>query len=303
VATAFLEGVEMASKFMMTASGQFEAEMGEQGNEKSGKAINERQRQADRATYHFVDNQALAIRRQGQIILEWVPEIYDTKRILKIIGEDGEETHVQVDPMAEEAHQKTEEAAIAIFNPNVGRYEVVSDVGPDYATQRQEAFQAIVQILTQAPQLIDKIGDLLFKVADFPLADEIAERMKPGLPPEAQKAIGALQEQLQKQNKLLGETMQALSEERLKVKDKAGDVDVKVYDAETRRLSALKEALGLDPEVLKALIREAMMVAMKDTLTGVTRADAPDLSADLPGDTGFSPLREPSVDPGASLTQ
>ena len=161
---------------MMSASGQYQAEMGKPGNEKSGRAINERQRQSDRATYHFVDNQALAIRRQGQIVLEWIPVMYDTKRVVKILGEDGEELHIQVDPNADAAHQPMPNGGdvAGIFNPNVGRYEVVSDVGPDYATQRQEAFNAIVQILTQAPELINKIGDLLFKVADFPLAAEIA---------------------------------------------------------------------------------------------------------------------------------
>src|SRR6202000_354005 len=106
---AFVEGVHAARALMMSASGQYEAELGQPGNEKSGKAINERQRQSDRATYHFTDNQALAIRRQGEIIKEWIPVIYDTKRVLRIIGEDGTEGHVQIDPEAAAAHQKAAE--------------------------------------------------------------------------------------------------------------------------------------------------------------------------------------------------
>ena len=311
-APAFIEGAKMANAFMMAASGQHEAEMGEPGNEKSGKAINARQRQADRATYHFVDNQALAIRRQGQIILEWAPVIYDTKRVLKIIGEDGDETHVQVDPDAEAAHKKAAQGAAAIFNPAVGRYEVVSDVGPDYATQRQEAFNAIVQILTQAPELINKIGDLLFKVADFPLADEIAERLKPGMAPEAQKAIEALQVQLQKQNKLLAEAMQALTEERLKVKAKDASAVVEEFNADTQRAKMLLDAATkVDPalamEMIKAMERATIGQALQDNLGPVRLSAAPDLSiaatgGSLPGASGVAPPPQ-GLTPAPSIQQ
>jgi len=298
-APAYLEGVTMARQFMLSASGQYEAELGAPGNERSGKAINERQRQGDRATYHFIDNQALAIRRQGEIIKEWIPVIYDTPRVLRIIGEDGTESHVQIDPEAMVAHQRTADGAAAILNPAVGRYEVVSDVGPDYATQRQEAFNAIVQILTQAPQLIDRIGDLLFKVADFPLADQIAERLKPGLPPEAQQAITGLQKQLQNQNRLLGEAMQALSEERLKAKDYDTENTVKAFDADTRRLSAMQKMLPMDAQELQKLIHETMRQALQDNLgpvignlvQGVQR-DADPASGDGSGEL---PIRVPDV--------
>lgn len=301
-APAYIDGAKMAREFMMASSGQYEADMGRQGNERSGKAINERQRQSDRATYHFTDNQALAIRRQAQIVAEWVPVIYDTKRAIKIVGEDGEESHVQVDPDAEQAHAV--DGATRIFNPNIGTYEVAPDVGPDYATQRQEAFNAIIQILTQAPDLINKIGDLLFKVADFPLADEIAERLKPGVSPEA----AALQAQLQKAEasgvnlqKLLAEAMQALTEERLKVKAKDADDTVKAFDADTRRLAALGKMLPLDQEELKALIHETMRQALQDNLgpivgqlTGAVGTDTS--AAGPPGATGGQPLAIP--DPG-----
>lgn len=302
--TAFTQGAEMANNFMMAASGQYQADLGASGNEKSGKAINERQRQSDRATYHFVDYQALAIRRQGQIVLEWAPVIYDTKRVLRIIGEDGSENPIQVDPDSSEAHEI--KAAQTIFNPNVGRYEVVSDVGPDYATQRQEAYNAIVQVLTQAPQLIDKIGDLLFKVAEFPLADEIAERLKPGMAPEAQKAISGLQVQLQKQNKLLGETMQALTEERLKVKAKDANADIDSYKADTDRLKALQPMLGDDPMGVRVLVHQLVREALANPLNGVVAASAPDLTSDatggdVPGNSAQLPLQQRTPNPAQSL--
>src|SRR6185312_13574574 len=299
-APVYLDGVALARQFMLSASGQYEAEMGAPGNEKSGRAINERQRQGDRATYHFIDNQAIAIRRQGQIVQEWVREIYDTPRVIKTMGEDRSEVHLQIDPDADKAYQAAEEGAAAIFNPNLGKFDVVPDVGPDYATQRQEAFNAIVQIITRAPALIEKIGDLLFKVADFPLADEIAERLKPGMPTAAQAAIDELQKQLRASNTRLGEAMQALTEERLKVKAKDSDAVIDAFDADTRRLSALKDFLAIDPEALRQLVREEMAQAAQDNLGPAVMGAAQGLDQELageppPGASGALPIRVPDV--------
>lgn len=302
-APVFIEGAQAAERDMMIASGQYEAELGAPSNEVSGKAINERQRQGDRATYHFIDNQAIAIRREGQIILELIPEIYDTPRVKRILGEDGEESQVHIDPGAPQAQMAMQrgDQITRVLNPRIGRYEVVSDVGPDYATQRQEAFNAIVQVITQAPQLLGVIGDLLFKVADFPLADEIAERLKPGLQPEAQQAIQQLQVQLAKANHTLGETMQALTEERLK--NKAGDAKnaVAAFDADTRRLAVFgQSAPMMDPEAWTAAIREAVRQAMQDNLGPVSLRLKDNVTVDTspngpPGATGQLPVHVPNV--------
>lgn len=300
-APAYLEGVQLARQFMMTASGQYEATLGQPGNERSGKAINERQRAADRATYHFVDNQALAIRRQGVIIKEWIPVIYDTARVAKIINSKDEEEEIQIDPNAEVAHHEKMigDAIQRIFNPRIGSYEVVSDVGPDYATQRQDAFNAIVQILTQAPELINKIGDLLFKVADFPMADLIAERLKPGMAPDAQAAIAQLQTELAKQNKHLGEAMQALAEERIKAKNDENEAVVKAFDADTKRLTAIKDFIPLDPEALRALVAETVAQALQDNLGRVIGHLTSSVTRDLPEDatqgSGQLPIQVPDV--------
>lgn len=306
-APVFIEGAQAAERDMMVASGQYEAEMGAPSNEVSGKAINERQRQGDRATYHFIDNQAIAIRREGQIILELIPEIYDTPRVKRILGEDGEESQVYIDPQAPDAHQEAgpqvqalSDKIARVLNPRIGRYEVVSDVGPDYATQRQEAFNAIVQVITQAPMLLGVIGDLLFKVADFPLADEIAERLKPGLQPQAQQAIQAMQVQLQKANHTLAETMQALTEERLKNKGDMAKNAIAAFDADTKRLAVFKDMLPYDPAEMQKAIHEVVSQALQDNLgaikldlqKAVSVATSP---AGPPGAAGEMPVHMPNV--------
>ena len=81
---AYVQQMEIAQNEMMMVSGQYQAQMGENENAKSGVAINARQRQGDRATYHFIDNQAVAIRFTGKILIDLIPKIYDTKRVIRI---------------------------------------------------------------------------------------------------------------------------------------------------------------------------------------------------------------------------
>ena len=152
MAAAYMEGLRISQAEMMMATGQYQAVMGEPSNETSGVAINARQRQGDNATYHVIDRLASAIRYTGRIILDLIPKVYDSRRALMIFGEDGTQTQVHIDPDAPQAHQTTpdpnmppaqppmnreqdpdtarQEAMRTVFNPKIGRYSVVADVGP-----------------------------------------------------------------------------------------------------------------------------------------------------------------------------
>lgn len=238
---AYIEGLKLASQEIKEVSGQFEADLGMESNEKSGIAIQQRQRQGDNATYHYIDNLALAIRFLGKQLIDLIPKIYDTQRVIKIMAEDGVEHEVTVDPNAQQAfqaqQQQNAQKVQSIFNPTVGRYDVEADIGPAYATRRQEAFQAITQIIKEAPETMGKIGDLLFKAADFPMADEIAKRLAPQGGPspqdiEMQKQIQGLSEMTQK---LSGELTRLKADRSIEEQQK----DIDRYKAITERMKIL----------------------------------------------------------------
>lgn len=288
MASAYIQGMQIAQQEMSMVSGQYQADFGEKSNEISGKAIDARQRRGDNATYHFIDGQAIGIRFTGKILIDLIPKIYDTPRILRILGEDGEESHIKLDPQAEQAYAKhaakIDDAVKGIFNPKVGRYDVEADIGPAYATRRQEAFNAITQILGQAPQLVNLIGDLLFKAADFPMADDIAERLEhmvpaqakgEGIPPE----VAQLSQQLQHTQKLLADMVQELSIERLKLKAKDQQKDIDVYEAITKRIDVLAKQI-VNPKDLAMMLHDLMKEEHKATLTQVSAASAPELEED-----------------------
>jgi hypothetical protein len=208
------------------------------------------------------------------------------------MAEDGTEQEIRIDPNATQAYfedQKAESDAVkSIFNPSVGRYEVVADTGPGFATRRQEAFDAFVQIATKSPEIMKIAGDLMFKVADFDLSDELAERFRkllppevtgeqPHLPPQVLQQQQKMQAVMERINKALSSALEENAKLKLELKGKSQQKDIDVYDAETRRISALQKQLPMDAQGIKRLVHQLVLEALQTTLGPVVDASAPDL--------------------------
>ncbi len=268
MAEAYIHGLRIADEKMKQVAGQFEADLGMPGNEKSGVAIQQRQRQGDNATYHYIDNLALAIRYLGKQLIDLVPKIYDTQRIIKIMAEDGVEHEVTVDPQAQQAFQQEQQEQAntikSIFNPNVGYYDVEADIGPAYATRRQEAFQAFMQLAKEDNAIMQKAGDLIIRASDLPMADKIAERMKPQQGPTPQEQETA------KQMQGLGELVQKLSGEVTRLKaDKSIEEQQKDIDRYRAITDRMKVLLPLEPNIkdVHQQVHEMNMAAHQNDLS------------------------------------
>lgn len=274
----YVEERASCAQDMMFVSGQYQAMMGAPSNEQSGKAINERQRQGDNATYHFIDNLGIAIRFTGKILIDLIPKIYDTPRVIRIMAKDGTEKQIKVDPNAKQAlmeqQAEYEQEVQAIFNPMVGKYDVEADIGPAYATRRQEAWNAITQILQTNEALVPLIGDLLFMNGDFPGADEIAERLKRMVPPQAlgqsNPALEQMQEQMKNIQGILQQTIQELAEEKLKFKGKEEKRDIEAYKAITDRLDMMAKYFEVPAADKAAMLHDVMLEEHKSSLNSVT---------------------------------
>jgi hypothetical protein len=236
-------------------------------------AIAARQRQGDKATYHFIDNVARAIRYTGRIMVDLIPKVYDTERVVRIVGEDGSEDFAQINPQQQHAvgdangqpapiqpqgSQKltTAEAAQLIYNPGIGRYDVTVEVGPNYETRRQEAFHALTQIMSQDQALMKVAGDLLFKAADFPMADEVAERLHRTIPAEIlgegpTPAESDMHQKMQQMEQMINHLSQALQDARSTQGREDAHVQIDAYKAETDRLKAI--APDMAPELIAAI--------------------------------------------------
>lgn len=273
MSSAYLDGMKVAAQELQMASGQYEANMGQKSNEVSGTAVDARRRQGDVATYHFIDRFSQAIQFTGRIILDMIPRVYDTARVIKILAEDGSHSTVQLDPNAPQAHEQLQstddpdynpDEVQAIFNPNVGKYEVEVDIGPAFDTKRQEGFHAMMTIVQENPSLIPIMGDLLFKSADFPLADQIADRMHNMVPPQAtgkgpDPQVADLQKMLAQQHDAMQKMSQELDQTKAKLLNQSTDKDIDQYKAETQRMAAVGQ---IDPEAMMPVVRQLASAAL-----------------------------------------
>ena len=280
MAQAYIIGMKMAEEKVNAVSGQFQAELGMQGNEKSGVAIQQRQRQGDNATYNFIDNLAIGIKLTGKILLDLIPKIYDTQRVMKIMTADGKENHVTIDPNAKDAYTEkamSPKAIESIFNPNVGKYDVEADIGPDNGTQRQEAVKSLMA-LVQADKDISKIaGDIIVKQMDFPMADVLAERLKRAVPPAilgegpppalvaAQQKLAEMGKEMQAMQDLVRKQSEALSNAKSQVNVHQEQKGIDAYKAVTERMRVLLP-LDVSPKDKAEMLHEMMMAEHQTNL-------------------------------------
>jgi hypothetical protein len=274
--SGLLQAKAGASEDIKSTTGQYNASLGMGSNERSGKAILARQREGDVGTYHYGDNLTRAVRHVARQLVDLIPKIYDTQRIARIIGEDGETKMVKINPEQEEPVKKiVDENGMVIekiYNPGVGKYDVVATTGPGYATKRQEALEAMAQLLQGNPQLWAVAGDLFVKNMDWPGAQEMSKRFAKTIDPKfledsdespalqaAQQQIQAMGQEMEQMYQMIQNVGKSIEMQDLERKD--FEAEIKAYDAETKRISAVQA--GMTEEQIQDIAMGVVAAAME----------------------------------------
>ena len=292
--TGLLQAKAGAAEDIKSTTGQYNASLGMGSNERSGKAILARQREGDVGTYHYGDNLARGVRHIARQLIDLIPKIYDTQRIARIIGEDGETKMVKINPEQDQAVNKIEDqdgiVIEKIYNPGVGKYDVVATTGPGYATKRQEALEAMAQLLQGNPQLWQVAGDLFVKNMDWPGAQEMSQRFKKTIDPKLlsegddNPALQAANQQIQAMGQEMEQMHQMITNigksfESQTLQNEHFKTDLQAYDAETKRLTALSNAASNAPVsgdiqlVVKEYIRQILAEGLPEDQEPATLED------------------------------
>jgi hypothetical protein len=273
--SGLLQAKAGAAEDIKSATGQYNASLGMTSNERSGKAILARQREGDIGTYHYVDNLARAIRHIGRQLVDLIPKIYDTERIARIIGEDGEPSTVKMNPGQQEPVKRIvdQEGVLIekIYNPGVGKYDVRVITGPGYATKRQEALESMAQLLQGNPQLWQVAGDLFVKNMDWPGAQDLAKRFKKTIDPKvladdddpalaaANQQMEAMAAEMENMFQMLQNVNKSMEVRDLEIKEQANQI--KAFDAETKRISAVQA--GMTEQQIQDIAMGVVAAAME----------------------------------------
>ena len=224
----------------------------------SGKALNGQQQQVDLTNFDYYDNLTRSISHIGKICLDLIPKIYDTERVMRIIGDDGKPELLTIN--------QRDSVGRVLNDITVGQYDVVMETGPGYNSKRQEAVDNMLPLLSAAPELMQVAGDLVFRNMDWPGADIIADRLaaanpmaqiddKSKIPPQVQMQLAMSQKQIQ-------ELTQALQAKDMLLQSRM-DVEQLRQDSETKRTLMKETGRANEAEVREQSDRVEMQMRVE----------------------------------------
>ena len=248
---ALSEEIAIASEEIKATTGIFDANLGAQSNEQSGRAILARQQQGSRANADFVANRNACVRQVGQILLDIFPRIYDTPRVVRIVGADDGQDMVWI--LKEFIGRDGKKH---FYDLSKSKFDIVLDVGPSYATRRQETAVAMQETLRTMPIVGQVAPDLVIAAQDWPDSEKLAARLrntpmvKASMTPqeiqESEQQDGAQPQQPQIPPELL-QRMQELEAENEQLKQgaaiEAAKLEVEKYKTDADNATRVQVAL------------------------------------------------------------
>lgn len=235
VSPGMVNEIMTADRDARDAVGIHEAGLGMDGGERSGRMIHERRVESDMSNFHFIDNHSRSINHTGRILIDLIPHVYNSERVLRILGEDMKPQTVPIlQPYAFEGKE-------VLHDFSIGKYDLTVETGPSFTTKRKETADLMQSVISAYPQLINILGDIYFSNLDVEGAKEMAKRIKAMLPPAVQaleeltdlpeearvpiaqmkQQMGQMQEMLKMKDAQLGQLNQEYNEMRLQLKDKS----------------------------------------------------------------------------------
>ena len=170
-------------------------------------------------------------------------------------------------------------------------------------TKRQEALDGMAQLLQGNPNLWNVAGDLFVKHMDWPGAEELSQRLAKTMDPKlfensdkspalqaAEQKIQALSQELDQMHAMFNNVAKSVEVQTLAVKE--FEAQVKAYDAETKRISAVQASMS--PEQIQDIVLGTVhgMITSGDLI-----AEMP--GQELPGESINEPMGEGAPLPNA----
>jgi Phage P22-like portal protein len=166
---------QKAAQDIQATTGFFDPALGnaDDMNRVSGKALVTHTRRSDLGSHEFISNYASALKLLAMCGFDMIPTIYDTERVVRIIGQDGIDKLVQINGQQGDGQ--------IINDLKSGTYDCDVTLGPSYETARQETLAMLIDAAETIPAIASVAPDLIARAMDSPDSDELAKRLRVGL--------------------------------------------------------------------------------------------------------------------------
>ncbi len=223
-----------AADDLKATTGIYDAQLGARAGETSGRAIMARTQQGETSNFHYSDNMRLSTEHGCRILVDLIPKVYDTARMVRTIGEDEEQKIVRVNQEFKENGKPKR------YQLGAGKYDVICAAGPSYGSKRQAAAASMIELTRAYPALMEIAGDLLVESLDIPKAQELAKRLRTMLPPELQDGKQPLSPQVKAKMEQMSQMLEALTKEL----DKATEENKKLQDRKVVEFAKLDSQMA-----------------------------------------------------------
>lgn len=173
--TGYLQEGMTALDDIKAATNIHDASLGQRSNETSGRAIRARQLEGDTANFEFTNNFNESLELQGRILVDLIPKIYDTERVVRILGEDDSEQYEQINKTV--LDEQTQQY-VKVNDISQGKFDVAIKTGPSYSTRRVETSEQLTEVMKFNPGLGEMLSDLWIKSLDLVGGEEAIKRVR-----------------------------------------------------------------------------------------------------------------------------
>ena len=220
------------------------------------------QRAQNMETFLYQNSFSLAMKQAGRVYSSMAAELYDVPRKATTTLPDGTEKDVMI---METVFDDESGQEVTINDISKGQFEVYADVGPSFQTQKEQAraeLQVMFQNLVGTPE-----GNIILltylTLLEGPKMDHLRDYARKQLilqgimEPETDEEKAMLQQAQQQQQQPDPMTLAAMAEmekakaDQMDAVTKQADVQVRAYDAETKRVKAMAEVKKLGVETVK----------------------------------------------------
>ncbi|MCK5600862.1 hypothetical protein KAR91_03275, partial [Candidatus Pacearchaeota archaeon] len=183
VQQALIMQSQAAGEDIHATTGLFAPSMGNAPQLLSEKSVRSQAEKGERGVFVFTDNLHKSIKYTGDILVDLMPRIYDTQRVVRVLNFDGTAEDVEINAAAINDFNEpiTDEQTgdqVIVNDLSRGKYETVVESGPAFSTLRQESAQQLIDLATGSPVFEQIATDLIAKNLSILESDELTKRVR-----------------------------------------------------------------------------------------------------------------------------
>lgn len=226
---------QLAMEDLYTSTGIYPTQMGQQGNEISGAAIDARTRQGSYATFSLFTAINRAYAASGEIVNQMIPRVYDSERVMTLMTSDSGLKNITINK------QKDEYGELIENDIRKGSWQVRLLPGPSYEGQKQQALDSLQLVLQNNPSTFNLLADLYADNLPLPNTVEIKNRLKTLVPQEILEAgkTGEMPHQAQNPDAMRMAQEQQMHEKELQIQEQ--EIQIKQQEIELKYQQAQME--------------------------------------------------------------